>query len=247
MPFALIFMNCYNLYEPLAHPTRGPRTPADFDQKVQNLAKTAMSAAPNTIPDLVALAEVGSEAAGMAIARAISPGAYSSLWSGVPAGGSSQPGPQPGLMVLYNAKAVLPTGKEGRDRPNRGGRHKWFAIEFQLPHVAADRFWLVINHWTSNFQRSPQKADDLRLISARELGEFFAKLSGASEAAVLVGDFNCEPFARPFVGEANTDRLLGVRERALVLRDRNQLFYVYNPMWRCLGEADAYEDTLARV
>jgi hypothetical protein len=244
MPFTLVFMNCYNLYEPGAHPRRGPQNQIAFDRKVRALSETAITANGNQPPDLLALAEVGSEAAGTAVADAIDPGIYSALWSGVPAGSPRGGGSETGLMLLYKDRVLVPTGNERRDLPNHGGRHKWFAVEFQVQPGITGSFWLVVNHWTSNFRRDPAKADDLRVASAQELGTFFATLAGAAEAAMLVGDFNCEPCAKPFVGENNTDRLFAVRERALVLRDRNRLFYVYNPMWRYLGEADAYEDTL---
>jgi len=249
MAFSIAFLNCYNLYEPGTHPTRGPRTSQRYRTKVAALADAIRGASGGQPPDLVGLCEVGSKRAGLDVADSIAPAAvpsqrfYRATWSGVPLGARS--GAEPGLMLLFNPARFTLTGRRGKDKPNLNGRHKWLAVEVASGVSPADRFWVVVNHWASDFRRSADHAEGLRTASAREVGEFFTARAGSAEAAVLVGDFNCEPHARPFVGVPKTDRLYSVRERALVLRDKNQLFYMYNAMWRTTSEPDAYEDTLA--
>ncbi len=57
---------------------------------------------------------------------------------------------------------------------------------------------------------------------------------------LLIGDFNCEPFDRPFRGLPEND-LRAVRDRSLVSRPSNRKAYFYNPTWRWLH--DLSQDT----
>lgn len=74
-----------------------------------------------------------------------------------------------------------------------------------------------------------------RIHTADEIGKLRLELKGRRESRdepmLLIGDFNCEPFDRPF-----NDRhsLRAVRERDLVVRPGNQKAYFYNPTWRWL-------------
>jgi exonuclease III len=115
---------------------------------------------------------------------------------------------------------------------------------FQLLDGSRGAFWFVVNHWKSNLGGTSQ-TDAARMRSAREVGEFYMERARLrTEAMVLVGDFNCEPGARPLEEQkdgALPNAMHSVRERALVLRDRNRLAYFYNPMWRFMGEADPFE------
>src|SRR5438045_2256644 len=63
---------------------------------------------------------------------------------------------------------------------------------------------------------------------------------GAGQAAVIAGGyFNCEPFDPVFRKTRNI--LRASRERQHVLKGGRTLTYVYNPMWRLLGEQDHWE------
>jgi hypothetical protein len=63
-----------------------------------------------------------------------------------------------------------------------------------------------------------------------------------SDAMIMVGDFNCEPWDTAFGSDTGApNRLAAVRERALVLQDRYRLTYFYNLMWRWSGEPDVHE------
>lgn len=245
MPLQLAFLNCYNLYEPSAHSKRGPRTQRGYTSKLSNLAGTIRQAAGNQAPDVVGLCEVGSEQAARDLAQILDPGTYAVVWSDVPS--TTKPNePQPGLVILYKFRRISRTiSGEMKDSPQNGKRHKWIAVEFQLGRKLTDIVWIVVNHWTSDYKRRVSAAEALRVTSAKEIGMHFLSLTSTSaEAVILLGDFNCEPFARPFVGDPRTDRLYAVRERALVIRPSNQLMYAYNPMWRRMGEPDDYEVSL---
>jgi hypothetical protein len=78
----------------------------------------------------------------------------------------------------------------------------------------------------------------MRRDAARDVGAFFLARPGG-EAVVIGGDLNCEPFDAVFVEPKNA--LRGVRDREKVLRGGRGLLYLYNPLWRHLGEPDAWE------
>src|SRR6185437_4469036 len=83
-----------------------------------------------------------------------------------------------------------------------------------------------------------------RMQLGAALGDFFVReASRVSDAMLLMGDFNCEPFDPALVGESTgwKDRMVCVRERWLPLRPRSTLTYFYNPMWRFLGRQGAGE------
>ena len=82
------------------------------------------------------------------------------------------------------------------------------------------------------------------MSSAREIGDFFRKQAlKDSDLMVLIGDFNAEPGERVMANQrtVGTNQFVAARERAVVRRDRNRLAYFYNPMWRLMGEPDAWD------
>lgn len=148
-------------------------------------------------------------------------------------------------MMCYNPN-VVQYSAIADDGATRGvnARCRWFATQFQLKSGSRGRFWLVVNHWKS--QMGDQRiSEHLRINSASEIGDFFLKQARlATEAMLLIGDFNCEPFSTPFHKTRNV--LRAVRERTFVLREKNRLAYFYNPMWRLLGEADDHDASLLK-
>jgi hypothetical protein len=230
--FRVIFLNCYNLFEVGAQ--RGPDSAQTLADKMAHLAATLKLAHGENPPAIVCLCEVGSENLGRLLAEAIAPNVYQTLWSGI-----SDP-TQTGLVICYNPEIVqLADIADDQVIRGVGSRCKWFAALFQMKSGLRGLFWLVLNHWKSQMGGELQTEED-RNISARGLGAFFIETARIStEAMVLIGDFNCEPGAMPFKKPNNF--LRAVRERSVVLRDRNRLAYFYNPMWRLLGEADAYD------
>lgn len=82
-----------------------------------------------------------------------------------------------------------------------------------------------------------------RMVTAQQIGEFYLNQARINaDGMVLMGDFNCQPGDRPF-RQQSPNRLRAVRERALVIRERNRLAYFYNPMWRWLGEPEDFDTT----
>ena len=151
-------------------------------------------------------------------------------------------------MALFKKGTFLRTPTEIKTEPtgptesHESSRLKWLAVQLQLQIGNRGVFWFVVNHWKSWFKRGEPASEPDRMRSARQIGDFY--LSDArktSDEMLLVGDFNCEPGDRPFKSQARPNKLKGVRERALVLRERNRLAYFYNPMWRLLGEPDPWE------
>lgn len=234
--FTVASLNCDNLFQPGVHLNRGPQTSVGLTTKIVDLARTMRIACPARLPAIMCLSEIGAEQLGRRVSDAVRLRRYQTLWSGSP-----MP-QQTGVIVAYDPR-IVQADATADDRATRGARErcKWFAVRFRIRHGSTAPFWLVLNHWKSRMG-GEVTTEAARSNSAREIGEFFLTTArNSSEAMVLIGDFNCEPGAAPFVKPANS--LRAVRERSTVFRDRNRLAYFYNPMWRLLGEADAYERT----
>lgn len=233
----VVFLNCNNLFE-VGSP-RGSKTAQELSEKMEHLAETIKSASVGSLPSIVCLCEVGSENLGKELVARIAPDVYHTLWSGVP---SSK---ETGLMICYNPNFVqyVAIADDGSTR-GISARCRWLATQFQLKSGSRGRFWLVVNHWKSQMG-DRGISEHLRIMSAAEIGDFFLKQARfATEAMLLIGDFNCEPFSTPFHKTRNF--LRAVRERTSVLREKNRLAYFYNPMWRLLGEADNHEESLQK-
>lgn len=245
MVLRIAFVNCHNLFQVGAHPDRFDGTQADLDRNTENLAATIRQIFPGALPHVVGLCEVGSRELGTKVGEAAEQGRFDSVWSGVPARAAGRA--ETGIMVLYESSRLLRTESEKTTGPDSlQARVKWMATEFQVRGGSRAPFWLVVNHWKSQLGGA-RKTEPLRMDSAREIGEFFLETARLStEAMVLIGDFNCEPGDWPLREQRQQEpetpnKLKGVRERALVLRDRNRLAYFYNPMWRYLPEPEPWE------
>lgn len=240
------FLNCCNLFAVGARPDRFAGTAADLDSKITCLADTLRELLPGAPPHLVGLAEVGARDLGERVGDAMEREGYAAIWSGEPPGGRE--GPETGLMVLYDHAALAPVPGGATTWPQvRGARAKWLATALQLQAGTEGTLWFVVNHWKSQMG-GETKTEPARMDCARQLGEFYLEEAREhTDAMVLVGDFNCEPGDRPLreqrMGRDAPNRLRAVRERPLILRDRNRLAYFYNPMWRWLPEPDLWEDS----
>ena len=235
--FRVVFLNCNNLFE-VGSP-RGSRTAKELSEKMGYLAQTIKSASVGSLPSIICLSEVGSENLGKELIDSIESDTYHTLWSGVPSPNET------GLMIGYNPN-VVQYSAIADDSATRGvsARCRWFATQFQLKSGSRGRFWLVVNHWKSQLGNQ-RVGEHLRINSASEIGDFFLKQARLStEAMLLIGDFNCEPYSAPLIKTRNV--LRAVRERTFVLREKNRLAYFYNPMWRLLGEADDHDTSLQK-
>lgn len=239
------FLNCHSLYEPGTHSRRSPRTRADLQDKIDGLGRTLRSVFDPETPDLVGLCEVSDLALGRHVGSAISSGTYADVWSGDP---PTHPGIglNTSLMILYDRRRVLTTGRAREtSRGTLLARKKWLAAQFQLVGGSGVPFWFVVTHWGSDFRRGRQGGNNARMGSSCEMGAFLRDRGIIRDApVVMVGDFNCEPSDAPLYrrhyGGQFRDQLRGMRERPLVLRPKNMLPYLYNPMWHYMAEPDLW-------
>jgi len=233
------FINCHDLFQPGTVDRRGPQTPEEMKAKLGALAETLRRAV-GGIPDLVGLCEVGDEAVGKELAEAIATGYYTSVWSGRPQRKNSM-----GLMVLYRC-GMFKKQREWSEPQSLTLRTRAMAV--LLGHVTdpteppKSMVWFVVSHWEATFS-------DTAVEDRRESWSNFSRFCRKdafedTDALILVGDFNCEPWGPPFVNKAR-DVLEATRERRLVLEAKRGDSFLYNPMWRLAVEAAPYEDTLA--
>jgi len=239
MTFSCVFLNCYNVFE--AGSRRGPRTEACLQQKIANLAATLRAANAEKPPDIIGLCEVASQTLVEQIAEAVSSNVYRTLWSGLP---TSREGQDGGLAILYRPEIITSAALEV-DNNDPIQRPKWMAALFQLQVGTRGGFWFVANHWKSQMG-GEEATEPRRMGTAQQIGEFYLNQARINaDGMILMGDFNCQPGDRPF-RQQPLNRLRAVRERALVIRDRNRLAYFYNPMWRWLGEPEDFDATQRR-
>jgi len=145
-------------------------------------------------------------------------------------------------MVLYN-HAMFAEGVQRLDcSRSLQERVKWLAV-LMTPRVASQvPLWFVVNHWQSPLSGASSPASRQNCWS--EFSFFFQNEARMVADGLLVGgDFNIEPGDPPFVNQSGAT-LQPTRERQLVLRDRRNSSYLYNPMWRFMGEPEPHEDTL---
>lgn len=246
MTFRLTFLNCYNLFpiDMQVQRVNVPHDSAGLTAKIASLCRTLRSTFSGHIPDIVALSEVGSETLGRRIAQSLYAERYELIWSGTPPSGSAPTG----LMILYNPSLFEPIDRTFRTSPAAvTERFKWMAVQFRLRRGSAATFWLVVNHWKSQYADwnsvaasssplAPPLSEARQIESAEEIGQLYLEQEHHStRAMILVGDFNCEPGDKAFQNKVSHN-FVGARERAVVLRKGNSKAYFYNPMWRCMGE-----------
>ncbi len=251
MNFRLAFLNCYNLFPPQMQVSRpgAPQNQAEVNAKVASLAGTIRTVFGGDVPEIIALSEIGSAPLGQHLARVLDVTGYRSIWSGTPPVGR----PQTGVMLLYNPDVFAEVTGSMRFGPRSiTERPKWLAARFRLHAGSRGAFWLVVNHWKSHVNDwnagvragsdpLPPLSEIRQIESAQEIGRLYLEQEHeATEAIILIGDFNCEPGDKPWKGH-QPNRLTGARQRAVVLRRRNRKAYFYNPMWRFMGEAHDYD------
>lgn len=242
----IAFQNCTNLF-PAGLVPRGPVTPADVRNRVASLAASLAGTVGR--PAILALSEVHSQRLAEAVFAGMRLVNHRVLFR------PSFAANETGLAIGYDPGLLRPVPRSERtDLDYRPGnrRPRWLAVLFEILAGNGARFWLVANHWKSR-RGGLLRTDADRQESAFLLGEFFLRLARfETEAMLLIGDFNCEPGDRPFY--VQSQRLLGegakpnaiqcVRERALVLRERNRLAYFQNFMWKFMAEPATLAQTL---
>ena len=236
--FLVAFQNCTNLF-PAGLVPRAPATPAAVRTKLSTLAASIVGTVGR--PDVLTLAEVFSQPLAEALLAGMGLPGYSVLFR------PSQAPNETGLAIAYDPglfRYVPGTETTDLDLRHSSRRPRWFAVMFEIAVGNRGTFWLVVNHWKSQMG-GQLSTDPDRQESAFLLGDFFmARARIQSEAMLLIGDFNCEPGDRPFYvqsqrllrGAGKRNAIRCIRERAVVLRDRNRMPYFHNAMWRFMAE-----------
>jgi exonuclease III len=234
----IAFLNCFHFYHPDQSVGLGPQSVGEFDEKKRMLARLLLELNGGVAPDMIGLAEVGAHQTADILGKSVRSNTYETLY--VPAGiGCDYP---QGLAVLYNPDKFQFVRLEHSLSGTINQRPYWVGALFQCQEGRKGAFWLVINHWKSNFGGYFHQNEAKRSEIAESLGDFCRRVATESDAIILAGDFNCEPWERPF--HSPRSNFKAVRERSLVTRPYNKIFYAYNLMWRWLGEPDDLETSL---
>lgn len=124
-------------------------------------------------------------------------------------------------LQLINSQSLIST--RGSHSLKIANRVDFLAVNAEKP------FHVFVSHWPSRLWCEKNGADRHLLgVRLRESIEELYKFYGGPPHAILLGDFNDEPFDASL-----SEQLLAARDRKLVRR--NPLL-LYNPFWRCLGE-----------
>jgi endonuclease/exonuclease/phosphatase family metal-dependent hydrolase len=206
-----------------------------------------LAGAPDGVPDIICLGEVGVVAGDAPGLRALQQaleraGAQRSVRWGDTAGD-----PLVTCGVLWNERTVrLCAGPISH--PVKVAWHGDAVgrpiLELQFEEVTSGRaFTVYVNHWTS---RRTDTVGGSRLEASEKLLELvrYGMGQAADVAIVVLGDFNEEPFDAPM---RNPLRPRGNWHEDLIVRDRLALLdsdrradrpVLYNPCWRLMGELD---------
>lgn len=243
MPEPTLFFAWWNL-ENLFHPVDAdhpasktiPRlTEAQFEKKVANQATIIRKMNDGKGPDLLGVCEVEEEAVLKRVIDALADDDYSIAYHE-----SSDPR---GIDVgfIYRKSALTYDKKKSRAYHivKRRDTRDIFEVAFTLKAVGKELYALG-NHWPSRsggqYESEPFRmmvAENASVAVTRILQE--ASAQEQPEPAILVlGDFNDEPFNRSI-----QEYLLGIRDRKRVASKRSKNPYLYNCMWRLLGESNA--------
>lgn len=228
----MLFWNVANLFEPRTV-DRGPQSQEEVEGKLAAVGGVLRGAFGGPLPDLIALAEVHTEGLFARIRSAL-PEPYHMRFE--PARG---PG-QTGLGVLARDAVFHQIDVVDTFRPTMMQRPRAMLLDCRLGSSA--RFMFAVNHWKSRMVHAGDAftPDEDRGESAEWLGERLAGLE-KRDCAVVVGDFNAEPFEPPF-GE------FGLRSRrhfSGALWAQATPAYLYNTAWRSLQEPEAWENRSA--
>ncbi|MEN6642506.1 MAG: hypothetical protein ABFE08_08680 [Armatimonadia bacterium] len=226
------FWNLCNYYEP-GSSARGPQSEREIELKRGVLARTLGLLFDGKGPDIFACAEVNSERLVKELGEHAWSGRYSVVWEG------SQQVTDAGIGLLWDATKVLGPDSVEVYPANRGARLRYVLLHMRV-RANGMPFLLIINHWKSRMKLGGVDDEADRRDTAEALGD---RLGGEDKItdAILVGDFNAEPFEAPF----GQTRLRSSRHFSTPLRWRRSPAHLYNPMWRWLDEPDHYEEAIA--
>lgn len=225
----LAFWNVQNLFEP-GVVDRGPQSAAERDRKIAQLATQINGFFAGAGPDVLGLAEIGSEAIFESMGQSLN-GNFMALWE--PPGQSDQTG----IGVLARLPPCSDLEHVNTDRPTMTSRPRVLLARITLAGVD-EPFLLAVNHWKSRLQTGGVDDGADRMESSRWLGDLLAAEEHTTAAAV-VGDFNAEPFEPPF----NELGIRGKRHFSSALWSGGNPGYLYNTAWRAMTEPALWEES----
>ncbi|MCX7043907.1 MAG: endonuclease/exonuclease/phosphatase family protein [Candidatus Sumerlaeota bacterium] len=218
---------------------RGPATEQEYHAKLNAIAHIIQSMTSDGPPHILGLAEIGNEQVLQDLLASF-PNDYfdSPIWID----GAEED--QSGLGLLWRRNSftakeewVCPSREELKDK--RGYARRPHSLIVSLKDQISDQcLYLSINHWKSNMG-GPEKTNDMRVQTARMLGD---RLSGLSKQfpypVIVMGDFNADPYDAIF----DEQRLRARRCFSTMNWWKNATGTFYNPCWRYLPP-EAYFDS----
>jgi len=225
----LAFWNVQNLFEP-GVVDRGPQSAAERDRKIAQLSTQINGFFAGAGPDVLGLVEVGSEAIVDSIRNALN-GSFVHLWE--PPGQADQTG----IALLARMPPCSDLDLMAVERPTLMSRPRVVLARVTLAGVD-EPFLLAVNHWKSRMQAGGVDDAAERMESSRWLGDLLAA-EDRTTAALVVGDFNAEPFEAPF----NELGIRGKRHFSSALWSGGTPAYLYNTAWRAMTEPALWEET----
>jgi len=225
--FCVAFWNVENLFDPARGVGRGPRTASEYTAKVDRIASVIRGFFDGRGPDLLGLAEVGDEPV-LDDLRGQLGDRYLQLWWGAGARGKS------GLGVLGRESVLAELAPVAAQERLELGRPRCVVARCSLHHVR-EPFLVSVNHWKSDLRADGTPPSSDRDESARWLRGCLDKHLDCT-CAIVLGDFNAEPFARCFGPsylrcERYFKRHMG----------RGGAGDLYNTAWRFLPAPDYWE------
>jgi hypothetical protein len=222
------FWNVENLFEPGAV-DRGPRSEAELSAKLDVLARVIGRLFSGGAPHLLGLAEVHTERIFRLLRERLG-GDHHALWE--ESGSSSATG----LGLLARKDAFAGIEVEAVQRPGMFKRPRCLLARCELTS-RREPLLVAVNHWKSRMPTAGLSPEEDRVETAKWLGDRLATSMRAT-CAIVLGDFNAEPFERPF----NERALRSVRFFSSALWSGATPAYLYNTAWRFLAEPDYWED-----
>lgn len=221
------FWNVHNLFEPRFGDTRAPASVAERDAKIARVVQVLKSLFGGEGPDLVGLAEIHSDGIMKELVRQLAMPLH--VW--VPCRNTKYV--HTGLAVLARKERFASLDLVEQYPQGAFSRPRYIVARCVL-RERREPFYFVVNHWRSRMATETSTVADARQDrweTAQALAEWLAK-NPADTCAVVVGDFNAEPFEKPF-GKLGLNATWHFRP----------LVYprLYNTAWRFVTEPDYCE------
>lgn len=231
------FWNVCNLFE-AGVTARGPRDGAEYAAKVAATSRVIASLADGRVPDIVAMAEIGSKRAALDLLAGLADVSRNTnlrLWWEEPALGV-----RTGLAVVWDPLAV--TIDPAECVLLDAGRRPYAAwLPFSLPRGGS--LVLVVNHWKSDYGDTTGWSVKRRMGSAATVRERL-DATAPDTPVMLVGDFNAEP-GSPELDGLGAGRLHSQTREVRGSPRGGHVGRLYNTAWRFMGEPDPWDTARA--